>query len=100
MRKLENRSKKVINLGREPGTKEYRLYDPESGRIHVSRDVIFEETTTWPWTERGNDKFNFTQFSNLEVGESNEEDIVNTEVGHDSDDAEVTDTSPEVTPSS
>ncbi|XP_074361808.1 uncharacterized protein LOC141701990 [Apium graveolens] len=38
--KLEDRSKMVIYLGREPGTKASRLYDPISGKILVSRDVV------------------------------------------------------------
>lgn len=28
-KKLDNRSKQVVNFGKEPGTKAYRLYDPE-----------------------------------------------------------------------
>lgn len=39
----------MINLGSEPGTKAYRLYDPVGKRIHVSGDVIFEELKGWPW---------------------------------------------------
>ena len=49
VRKLDDRSKPVINLGKEPGTKAYRLYDPELKQIHVSRDVVFEEKKVWPW---------------------------------------------------
>lgn len=49
MKKLDDRSKKVVNLGKEPGTKAYRLYDPITKRVHVSRDVIFEEAESWPW---------------------------------------------------
>lgn len=47
--KLSDRSKLVVNLGREEGTKAYRLYDPNTGSIHVSRDVIFEEKRAWLW---------------------------------------------------
>ncbi|KAL8145519.1 hypothetical protein AgCh_003617 [Apium graveolens] len=47
--KLDDRSKLVINLGKEPGTKAYRLYDPERKIVHVSRDVIFEENKAWMW---------------------------------------------------
>lgn len=43
-RKLDDRSKKMVNLGREPGMNGYRLYDPEGERIYISRDVVFEET--------------------------------------------------------
>ena len=46
--KLDDQSKMVINLGRELGTKGYRLYDPEVNRFFVSRDVIFEEAKAWP----------------------------------------------------
>lgn len=52
--KLSDRSKMVIHLGNEPGTKAYRLYDPESNRIQVSRDVIFEEEKTWTWDKQSN----------------------------------------------
>lgn len=41
--KLDDCSVRVINLGKEPGSKAYRLYNPEEKRIHVSRDVTFEE---------------------------------------------------------
>lgn len=47
--KLDDRSIQVINLGKEPGTKGYRLYDPNSKRIYISRDVVFEETKCWSW---------------------------------------------------
>ena len=49
--KLDDRSKPVIHLGKEPGTKAYRLYDPVNKIVHVSRDVIFEERKQWPWKE-------------------------------------------------
>ena len=49
--KLDDRSKQVINLGKESGTKAYRLYDPNSNKIHVSRDVTFEERRSWPWND-------------------------------------------------
>lgn len=47
--KLYDRSIQVINLGKEPGTKGYRLYDPNNKRIYISRDVVFEETKCWSW---------------------------------------------------
>lgn len=54
-RKLDDRSIQVVNLGREPGTKGYRVYDPVSEKIHVSRDVVFEEAKVWPWEQRTGD---------------------------------------------
>lgn len=41
IKKLEDRNRQVINLGKESGTKAYQLYDPEGDRVHISRDVVF-----------------------------------------------------------
>lgn len=48
VKKLDNRSKMAINLGKEPCTKAYRLYAPDTDIVHVSRDVIFEESKARP----------------------------------------------------
>ncbi|KAL8109524.1 hypothetical protein AgCh_025583 [Apium graveolens] len=42
-------SKSLVNLGKEPGTKAYCLYDPSSNKVFVIRDVIFEENNSWSW---------------------------------------------------
>lgn len=55
VKKLDNRSKPLVNLGKEAGTKAYRLYDPESDKVCVSRDVIFEGEKSWPWDQFDND---------------------------------------------
>lgn len=46
-RKLDDRSLVVINLGKEPGTKGYRLFSPKENKVYVSKDVIFEEDKHW-----------------------------------------------------
>lgn len=51
LKKLDCRSKAVIHFGKEPGTKAYRLYDPETKTICISRDVEFEEDKTWNWAQ-------------------------------------------------
>ena len=43
--KLDPRGLKVIFIGYEPRSKAYRLYDLAEGRAHMSRDVIFDEST-------------------------------------------------------
>jgi hypothetical protein len=51
--KLEDRSTPAVFLGYEPGSKAYRLYDPVSKRVLVSRDVVFEEAQPWNWSNGG-----------------------------------------------
>ncbi len=41
-KKLDNRSYQVIHVGYE-GTHQYRVYDPQSGRVSVTRDLHFDE---------------------------------------------------------
>jgi len=48
--KLADRSSKMVFIGYESGTKGYRIYDPSTGCLVVSRDVIFEEHLAWEWT--------------------------------------------------
>jgi transposase InsO family protein len=50
-RKLDDRSKHTIFVGYEPGSKAYRVYDPVARRVHVSRDMVFEEAAQWSWAE-------------------------------------------------
>lgn len=50
-KKLDDRSKVLVHLGTEPGTKAYRLLDPTSKRITVSRDVVFMEDEGWNWND-------------------------------------------------
>lgn len=49
VKKLDDRIKQVIYLGKEPGTKAFRVYDPNAGSVHVSRDMVFEEDKCWMW---------------------------------------------------
>lgn len=36
-------------FGVEEGSKAHRLYDPDTNKIIVSRDVVFEEAKMWNW---------------------------------------------------
>lgn len=49
VKKLDDRSKAVVYLGKEPGTKASHLYDLITGHFYVSRDVVFKEDEVWPW---------------------------------------------------
>jgi hypothetical protein len=55
LKKLDDRSTPMVLFGYEPGTATYRVYDPSSGKVMVSRDVVFDEDAAWDWssTKRG-----------------------------------------------
>lgn len=62
LKKLDDRSQALVHLGIEPGSKAYRLYNPNTKRIVVSRDVIFDEKEAWNWKgadEEENNSGNF-----------------------------------------
>ncbi|GJV25035.1 hypothetical protein Tco_1377730 [Tanacetum coccineum] len=42
---------KMVYLGNEQGSKAYRLFDPTTQRVCVSRDVKFKENETWDWKD-------------------------------------------------
>ncbi|GKA72947.1 zinc finger, CCHC-type containing protein [Tanacetum coccineum] len=71
--KLDDRSIRMVYLGNEHGSKAYRLFDPTTQRICVSRDVKFKENEKWDWSkylgENTNDEPEWTDFriGNLEV---------------------------------
>ncbi|GJR98039.1 ribonuclease H-like domain, reverse transcriptase, RNA-dependent DNA polymerase [Tanacetum coccineum] len=66
------RNIRMVYLGNEHGSKAYRLFDPTTQRICVSRDVKFKENEKWDWSkylgENTNDEPEWTDFriGNLE----------------------------------
>jgi hypothetical protein len=51
---LKNRGQKGAFIGYKEGSKGYRVYDPVEGHVHVSCDVVFDESTFWSWDDDGN----------------------------------------------
>ena len=49
LKKLEDRSKLMLFIGYAKGSKAYRVYDPFTGSIHLTGDIIFEEGCRWNW---------------------------------------------------
>jgi hypothetical protein len=47
--KLSDRSKKMVFIGYEIGTKGYRLCDPSTAKLMMSRDVVFAKNEPWSW---------------------------------------------------
>ncbi|KAK1645758.1 hypothetical protein QYE76_063563 [Lolium multiflorum] len=53
LRKLDDGSTPMIFIGYEPGSKAYRVYNPVTRRVHISRDVVFDEGESWDWSKDG-----------------------------------------------
>ncbi|WZZ85883.1 hypothetical protein YC2023_114462 [Brassica napus] len=101
LRKLDDRSQTLVHLSIEPGSKAYRLYNPDTKCIIVSGDVIFDEKATWKW--KGEDKeenhpgsFHMTCGATLDEGNGpfvvgeNQEETIATDTEHPVDDLEPT----------
>jgi hypothetical protein len=43
LKKLDDRSTPMVFIGYEFGTKAYMFYNPVSKRVHISRDIVFDE---------------------------------------------------------
>lgn len=52
--KLSDRSTPMVFIGYETGSKGYRVYDPIAKELHISCDVIFEESWAWDWKQQAN----------------------------------------------
>jgi len=60
--KLEDKRKRYIFIGYDEKTKGYKLFDPISKKVMVSRDVGINEASEWDWN-------NYSKVM-IEVGES------------------------------
>lgn len=54
-KKLDDKGEKCIFLGISEYSKAYKLYNPISKRIIISRDVVFDESSTWKYTIGSNE---------------------------------------------
>ena len=84
--KLEDRSKPMIFIGYELGSKAYWCFDPVNSKVIISHDVIFQEGEKWTWSTQGENShsltflpdFLFDQTQVDEVDQSDEEMEVST----------------------
>jgi hypothetical protein len=47
LKKLDDRSVPMVFIGYEDDDKSYRVYGPIGNHVHVTRNVVFEESATW-----------------------------------------------------
>lgn len=77
--KLDDRSIKTGNLGKEPRTKAYRLYNLEKNRVCLSRGVVFEEDKGWMWNAQGRENNDVDTFIVPEIAREREENAQDSE---------------------
>ncbi|GJW27412.1 retrovirus-related pol polyprotein from transposon TNT 1-94 [Tanacetum coccineum] len=72
--KLDVRSKKHVFVGYDKQSKGYKLYNPVTRKVVVSRDVEFEEEESWDWSIEENERYDFLPMTDEEeTGESGDE---------------------------
>ncbi|KAG9450658.1 hypothetical protein H6P81_010623 [Aristolochia fimbriata] len=71
-KKLDDRGEKCIFVGYDSKTKAYKLYNPVTKRLIISRDVEFDEEDCWRWSEE--EKNNKELFYNDDDNSGEEEE--------------------------
>ncbi|KAK8938897.1 hypothetical protein KSP39_PZI010824 [Platanthera zijinensis] len=65
--KLDAKSKRCIYLGRKTGTKGFKLWNPDTKKVEVRRDVIFDEASMLKKSEAQSKEVEETPVTPLEV---------------------------------
>ena len=81
--KLEDRSTVMILIGYERGTKAYRCLDPMNFKVTISRDVIFEESQSWDFSQQRGQRLDLTLSSTINL-------VNHSEVPADNQDSSIT----------
>ncbi|GJZ58551.1 retrovirus-related pol polyprotein from transposon TNT 1-94 [Tanacetum coccineum] len=72
--KLDDRSEKHVFVCYDKHSKGYKLYNPVTRKVVVSRDVEFEEEGSWDWSIEENERYDFLpMIDEEETGESGDE---------------------------
>lgn len=83
--KLDDKSFRCVLLGLSEESKAYRLYNPVSKKVIISRDVVFEEDAKWNWDKTGEQ----ANCDVLEWGDEDEKEV--NEIGAESEEEEQVD---------
>ncbi|KAK2414989.1 myosin-16 [Trifolium repens] len=69
IKKLDDKSIPCFLLGISEESKGYKLYDPSSKRVIISKDVIFEESKGWKWENDKSKKLGDSASTNSSDGQ-------------------------------
>ena len=67
LNKLEDRSTVMILIGYKHGTKAYRCLDPMNFKVTIIRDVIFEESQCWDFSQQRGQRLDLTLTSTMNL---------------------------------
>jgi len=85
--KLDDKRFPCIMLGLSDESKGYRLFDPNTGRVVVSKDVIFEEEKSWDWGPNYKEQIDaYFVWSNDDLSSDESEGSHRVEIDGDNDD--------------
>lgn len=76
-KKLDDKRVKCIFIGYEKRSKAYRLYNPLTKKVIISRDVEFDEADYWKWSEEEK------KIKGLFFSDDKDDDFINQEQGDD-----------------
>ena len=79
-KKLDDKSIKCIFLGVSEESKAYRLYNPVTKRIIISRDVVFMENEKWSWNKDKQITSSRVESSDDEQNEEIHEPVITPEI--------------------
>ena len=69
MMKLDNKGEKCIFPSVSDKSKAYKLFNPSTMKIIISRDVVFDEKNTWTWKQNGVKENILVDFDDDEKGQ-------------------------------
>ena len=52
LKKLDDRSRPLVYVGKEPGSGGVRLFNPQENKIIISCNVSYNEKMTWNWDKK------------------------------------------------
>ncbi|GKD22590.1 retrovirus-related pol polyprotein from transposon TNT 1-94, partial [Tanacetum coccineum] len=64
--KIDDRSKKHVFVGYDKQSKDYKLYNPVTRKVVVSRDMEFKEEGSWDWSIEENERYEFLPMTDEE----------------------------------
>ena len=57
--KLDDKSEKYVFISYDSSLKGCKLYNPSNGKVILSKDVVFDEESTWDWNVQEVEHYNF-----------------------------------------